>query len=175
MRATLLATLSAALLLTACASNPEVPVEAADDVSGKQAELPARTYAGEVEVYLLPYDEQGICSITVGLRNTSGVRQGEARFQLAWLDAESQLLADQSLWMDGLLPGRYDAKNLSLPVRCDKVGRLDMKSAEWTLFEGWDNPLKVVVPITGAHRTAWQFRWDAALGAFVGEGPARNQ
>ncbi len=166
MRATLLATLSAALLLTGCASNREVPDQAPD----APAELPARTYAGEVEVYLLPYDEQGACSITVGLRNTSGVRQREARFQLAWLDAESQLLADQSLWMDGLRPGRYDAKNLSLPVRCERVSRLDMKSAEWTLFEGWDNPLKVVVPIAGAHRTAWQFRWDAALGAFVGEG-----
>ena len=168
---TLMVTLLAAPLLTGCATKLGV----ADEASDEQAAQLARDYTGEVDVYLLPYDEQGVCSIEIGLRNTSGVRQREARLQLVWFDHDGQLLDDQSLRMDGLLPGRDTAKNLSLPVRCERVSQLDMKSAEWTLFQGWDNPLDVVVPIAGAHRTAWQFRWDAALGAFVGEGTARNQ
>lgn len=167
--ATSLVPLLAALQLAGCASNPEVSDEIADKVSEEQAALVARDYAGEVEVYLLPYEEQGACSITVGLRNTSGVRMAVAWFQLAWLDGEGQLLAEQSLRMDGLLPGRYDAKNLSLPLRCAQVSRLDIKSANWTLFQGWDNPLEVVVPITGAHGTGWRLRWNAELEAFAGE------
>lgn len=163
-----LASLLPGLLLAGCATTPESVSEPAEPPAVPPAP-PSREYAGEVEVFLLPYDEQGACSITIGLRNISDVRHAEARFQLAWLNANSELLADQSLRMDGLRPGRYDAKNLSLPVRCKQVSRLLMKTAEWTLFEGWDSPLPVVVPIAGAHATEWRLRWNPELGAFAGE------
>ncbi len=152
------------LLLAGCAAAP-----GGGAPGGGQREAPTRLYTGELDVYLEPYDDKGACSITIGLRNTSGVRQGEARLQLAWLNAQGAVLADQSLRMDGLLPGRYDAKNLALPLKCERVSRLQVRSAEWTLFEGWDDPQPVVVPIEGAHATEWRLAWDATLGVFVGK------
>ena len=69
-------------------------------------------YRGGLDVFLEPNDPQGVCSVTIGLRNLSGVRQGEARLRLAWFDSAGTLLADQSLRMDPLDIDRYDAKNL---------------------------------------------------------------
>jgi hypothetical protein len=125
-------------------------------------------YSGQLDVYLEPCDEKGVCSITIGLRNTSGARQGDANIELTWFDADGSLLAEQPLRMDGLLDGRYDAKNQALPVPCRQVGRLLVRKADWNLFESWDIPTGSVVRIDGVEGTEWQFRWDEGGGLFVG-------
>jgi hypothetical protein len=145
----------ASLLAGACASTATVPE-------------PAVVYTGQLDVHLEPFDDKGSCSITVGLRNSSGVRQGEANLQLAWIGSSGSLIAEQGLRMDGLLDGRYDAKNLALPVSCREVGRLVVRRAEWNLFDGWDTPARAVVRIEGAEGTEWEFGWDAQNSLFVG-------
>ena len=129
---------------------------------------PAVTYAGQLDVYLEPFDDKGACSITIGLRNASGARQGDANLKLAWFDPAGALLAEQTLRMDGLLEGRYDAKNLALPVPCRQVDRLAVRKAEWNLFEGWDTPARSVVRIDGVEGAEWQIVWDEEARLFVG-------
>jgi hypothetical protein len=129
---------------------------------------PARLYSGQLDVYLEPFDDKGRCSITIGLRNVSGARQGDANLKLAWFDAADALIAEQALRMDGLLDGRYDAKNVALPVPCRQVGRLAVRKAEWNLFEGWDAPARSVVRIDGVEGTGWQILWDEESSLFVG-------
>lgn len=131
-------------------------------------EEPARIYSGQFEVYLEPFDEQGRCSITIGLRNASGVRQGDANLKLAWFDTAGAVLVEQELRMDGLLEGRYDAKNLALLMPCRQVTRLAVRTAEWNLFEGWDSPARSVVRIDGVGDTAWEMVWDEEKQLFVG-------
>jgi len=147
--------LAASCLAVACTSTP-APTQ------------PAATYSGQLDVYLQPFDDKGACSITIGLRNASGARQGDANLKLAWFDAAGAVLAEQPLRMDGLLDGRYDAKNLALPVPCRQVSRLTVRRAEWNLFEGWDTPARVVVRIDGVEGTEWQIVWDEENGLFVG-------
>lgn len=129
---------------------------------------PARIYSGQLDVYLEPYDDKGKCSITIGLRNASGARQADANLKLAWFDSAGAVLAEQMLRMDGLLDGRYDAKNLALPVLCRQVARLAVRKAEWNLFEGWDTPAKSIVRIDGVEGTEWQFLWDEEYGLYAG-------
>jgi len=131
-------------------------------------EEPAGIYSGKLDVYLEPYDDNGKCSITIGLRNESGARQGDANLDLAWLDSAGAVLAEQTLRMDGVLEGRYDAKNLALPVLCRQVARLAVRKAEWNLFEGWDTPARSVVRIDGVEDTEWQIVWDEENQLFVG-------
>lgn len=127
-----------------------------------------RIYSGQLDVYLEPFDDKGSCSITIGLRNTSGARQGDANLELAWFDASNGLLAEQALRMDGLLDGRYDAKNLALLVPCRQVARLVVGNAEWNLFEGWDTPARSVVRIDGVEDSEWQILWDEETRLYVG-------
>jgi hypothetical protein len=124
-------------------------------------------YRGDLDVFLEPNDPQGVCSVTIGLRNISGARQGEARLRLAWFDSTGTLVADQSLRMDPLDIDRYDAKNLALPVICSKVGRMRVQSAKWVL--GWETLDGPVVTIEAVERTEWQMRWDGEIGLFVGD------
>jgi hypothetical protein len=131
-------------------------------------EQPARIYSGQLDVVLEPFDARGKCSITIGLRNTSGVRQGDANLKLAWFDSAGALLAEQALRMDGLLEGRYDAKNLALPVPCRQVGQLAVRTAEWNVFEGWDVPVRSVVRIDGVEDTEWKVVWDEENQLFLG-------
>jgi hypothetical protein len=143
-------------LAVACTSMTTAP---------KQA---ARIYSGQLDVVLEPFDAQGKCSITIGLRNTSGVRQGDANLKLAWHDSAGAVLAEQELRMDGLLEGRYDAKNLALLVPCREVDRLVVRTAEWTLFEGWDTPTPSIVRIDGVEDTEWKVGWDEENQLFLG-------
>ncbi len=129
---------------------------------------PAVIYSGQLDVHLQPYDDKGVCSINIGLRNASGVRQGDANLRLAWFDRAGDLIAENALRLDGLLDGRYDAKQLTLPVLCQKVGRLAVRRAEWDVFEGWDKPVSSVVRIHGVEDTEWAFDWDDQNGLFVG-------
>jgi hypothetical protein len=131
-------------------------------------EQPARIYSGQLDVVLEPFDARGKCSITIGLRNTSGVRQGDANLKLAWFDSAGALLAEQELRMDGLLEGRYDAKNLALLVPCREVDRLVVRTAEWTLFAGEDIPVQSVVRIDGVEDTEWKVGWDEENQLFLG-------
>lgn len=147
--------LAAGLLVAACTSSPT-------------PRAPAVIYSGQIDVYLEPFDDKGSCSITIGLRNSSGVRQGDAHLQLAWFASSGAAIAEQGLRMDGLLDGRYDAKNLALPVPCREVGKLVVRKAEWDLFEGWDAPVRSVVRIDGVEGTEWELAWDEATGLFVG-------
>lgn len=126
------------------------------------------TYAGELEVYLQPFDEKGLCSVTIGLRNVSGSRQGDANLSLAWFDAGGKSLGEQALRMDELRPERTDGKNLTLQARCKEVSRLIVRTAEWNLFEGWDTPARSVVRIDRVEGSEWQFSWDAENFLFVG-------
>jgi hypothetical protein len=136
--------------------------------SGAQKRADVVRYRGGLDVFLEPNDPQGVCSVTIGLRNESGARQGEAWLKLAWFDPAGTLLADQSLRMDPLDVGRYDAKNLALPVSCDRVDRMRVRSAEWTLFQGWDALERTIVRIDAVEGSEWRMRWDAQIGLFVG-------
>jgi hypothetical protein len=125
-------------------------------------------YSGQLEVYLEPFDDKGVCSITIGLRNVAGARQNDANLKLAWFDSAGDLIAEQALRMDPLLVGRTDGKNLALPVRCRQIGQLTVRRAEWDLFEGWGTPAQSVVRIDGVEGTEWAFVWDEQNGLFVG-------
>jgi len=150
-----LALVGASLFVAACTANAPRPPSAV-------------TYQGQLDVYLQPYDDKEACSITVGLRNSSGVRQGDANLELAWFSSAGAAIAEQTLRMDGLLEGRYDAKNLALRVRCREVARLAVRRAEWDLFDGWDSPARSVVRIDGVENTEWEFAWDDEIDLFVG-------
>jgi hypothetical protein len=133
---------------------------------------PTLAYPGEAEFYLEPYDAQGACSVTVGLRNSSGVRQGDAWLSLAWYGTEGALVAEQRLRLDPLLEGRYDAKNLTLPVRCTTVARVVVRSARWRVFPTKDGPDPGLAPearIDAVDGREWRFGWQAGSGLFVGE------
>lgn len=136
--------------------------------TGTKPAVPPARYRGSLDVYLEPNDAQGVCSVTIGLHNVSGVRQREAWLRLLWFDAAGTQLADQSLRMDPLDIDRYDAKNLVLAMTCDRVQRMQVKSAEWTLFRGWDTPVNKSVVIDDVDHTEWRMRWDAGIGLFVG-------
>ncbi len=125
-------------------------------------------YRGSLEVFLEPNDPQGVCSATIGLRNVSGARQGEAWLRLAWFDAAGKLLDDQRLRMDALEVNRYDAKNLAVPGNCDRVSRMRVTSAEWTLPQTGSSPDRTVVTIEGVERTEWAFHWDPKISLFAG-------
>lgn len=130
------------------------------------------TYPGEAEFYLEPYDAVGACSATVGLRNTSGMRQGEAWLSLAWYGVDGALVDEQPLRLDPLLEGRYDAKNLSLAVRCATLARVVVRSARWQVYPTKDGPDPGLAPearIDGVDGGEWRFGWQAGSGLFVGE------
>ena len=130
-------------------------------------------YAGELEIFLVPYDAQRTCAVTVGLRNVSGVRQREAYLEVAWYGDGGDPLAVHRLRIDPLLEGRYAVKNETLPELCGNVRRGEVRSAEWVLFMPGDAPLPDrYVTIDGVHRSSWRFRWDPALPAYVGEATA---
>lgn len=147
----------AAAALTGCAA------------TGGASDGPRLAYRGELELYLEPYDAKGLCSVTVGLRNVSGVRQEEAWLTLAWLGTDGSMVSEQRLRMDPLLPGRYSAKNLTLPVRCAAVGQAIVRDARWTVFSEVQAANPAVAAIEGASNTNWQFRWQPETGLFVGE------
>lgn len=155
--------------LAACAGTPAAPAPAGAG-PGSTAAPPGRDYRGELDLWLLPYDEIGACSVTVGLRNASGVRQGEAWLTLAWLGADgSELAPPARIRMDPLLPGRYNAKNETLPLRCAEVIEVELRGAEWTLFAGWDAPPQPRVPIAGISGTRWRLAWSEEQQAWGGE------
>jgi hypothetical protein len=149
--------LPATLLLAACTT------------AGNRADVPALAYRGELEFYLEPYDAKGACSATVGLRNVSGVRQAEAWLDLAWYGADGALLTQGRLRLDPLLPGRYDAKNMTVPGQCADVQRVEVRRATWTVFEAEPAPMPPLATIEGAAGGQWQFRWQADDGLFVGQ------
>lgn len=125
------------------------------------------TYRGALDVFLEPADAQGVCAVTLALRNDSGVRQGEARLRLAWFDREGVVLSDQWLRMDPVNVDQVDAKNLVLPVTCERVDRVKVRSAEWAL--GWDSTTATSVPIDAVDGAERSFRWDVQLKLFVGQ------
>ena len=135
--------------------------------SAPQKAAAITTYPGVLEVYLEPNDAHGVCSVTIGLRNLSGTRQGEGRLQIAWFDRGGSLLADQSLRMDATDIDQYDAKNMVLPVTCDRAWRVKIRSAQWSL--GWDATAITFVPIDGVDGTERPLRWDDQVGLFVGQ------
>jgi hypothetical protein len=133
------------VLLAACLPTRALPVEAASQ-------------PGQMRVFFEPADEQGVCALTVELRNLSDGWRGEAWLRLAFLDAQgSQLVADQELRLDPLLPGRISAKNL--PVR----------SAQWGPYPALVVEDPTVYVIGGVAGTTWTKRWDEAQRLFVGE------
>lgn len=133
--------------------------------AGLAATADRAAYHGEIEAFLEPVDAQGACAVTVGLRNRSGVRQGEARLRLAWMNAQGKLIEEQRLRMDPVDVAQYDAKNLVLPIRCANVERLRVRSAEWSL--GWDATVASVVPIAGVDGVDLVLRWDEKLQLYV--------
>lgn len=125
---------------------------------------------GEIEVYLEPSDEQGVCSVTIGLRNLSAAWQGEARLRLAWFDADGSLIEELPLRMDPLLPGRFDAKNQVLTGRCAAVSRLVVRSAEWLPYPSMEPRAEAaVVDIEGVAGSEWRMRWSEDHRLFVGK------
>jgi hypothetical protein len=151
--------------LAGCAGAPPAGSPPAAAMDG-----PARDYRGEMDLWLLPYDEHGACSVTVGLRNSSGVRQGEAWLTLSWLDQDgTELQAPSRIRMDPLLAGRYNAKNETLPLRCADIHAVEVRDAGWTLFAGWDAPPQPVVPIRDVSGTRWQLEWSEEHQAWRGE------
>jgi len=153
--------------LAGCAVAPPVDSTAA---AAAVIDTPARDYHGEMDLWLLPYDDRGVCSVTVGLRNASGVRQGEAWLTLAWLGHDgAELHPPSTIRMDPMLAGRYNAKNVTLPLRCAEVASVEVRRAEWTLFAGWDAPPQPVVPIQDVSGTRWRLSWREEQQAWGGE------
>lgn len=133
------------------------------------AESPS-SFRGEIEAYLEPNDEQGVCSVTIGLRNLSAAWQGEARLRLAWFDANGSLIEELPLRMDPLLPGRFDAKNQVLTGRCATVSRLVVQSAEWLPYPSMEPKTDAAaVVIESVAGSEWQMRWSEDHRLFVGE------
>jgi hypothetical protein len=164
-----LAALGAALL-AGCMAAPPVDGPPAAAVVAAVVDTPAREYRGEMDLWLLPYDDSGACSVTVGLRNASGLRQGEAWLTLAWLGQDgSELHPPSNIRMDPLLAGRYNAKNETLPLRCAELGSVEVRRAEWTLFAGWDAAPQPVVPIQDVSGTRWRLAWSEEQQAWRGE------
>jgi hypothetical protein len=153
-------------MLAGCASAPSTDgLPAAATI-----EAPMREYPGEMDLWLLPYDDRGVCSVTVGLRNVSGLRQGEAWLTLAWLGLDgTELHPPSNIRMDPLLAGRYNAKNDTLSLRCAELGSVEVRRAEWTLFAGWDAPPQPVVPIQDVSGTRWRLAWSEERQAWAGE------
>lgn len=158
--------------LTGCAS-PSPSSHAAATAAGTGGNAmppPVRAYRGELDLWLVPYDESGACSVTVGLSNLSGVRQGEAWLALAWRGGDgAELVAPARIRMDPLLPGRYNAKNETLPLRCREIVEVWLSSAEWKLFAGGDAPAQPMVPILGINGTRWRLVWSDDKQAWRGE------
>lgn len=133
------------------------------------AESPS-SIRGEIEAYLEPSDEQGVCSVTIGLRNLSVAWQGEARLLLAWFDADGSLIEELPLRMDPLLPGRFDAKNQVLTGRCAAVSKLVVSSAEWLPYPSMEPKADAAAAvIEGVAGSQWQMRWSDDHRLFVGE------
>ncbi len=126
----------------------------------------ARKYPGELEFYLQPVDEQGVCAVTVGVRNLSGERQGEAHLRLDWFQGRKVILRDQFSRLDPVDVGRYDAKNIEVPSKCSAIERVRIRSAVWRL--GWDITEDKWVPIDTVDGAEVRFRWDESIGYFVG-------
>ena len=127
---------------------------------------------GSLEIYLEPYDEKTLCSVTIGLRNDSGVRQGFADLEISWYDDRGSELAATRQRMDSLRPGFYDAKNHTLSALCSAVRRAVVRSAEWELFEGsWDVSVIKKASIEGVADTTWEFEWSDENKLFVGTAP----
>jgi hypothetical protein len=138
------------------------------DVSPDAAAPGPREYLGELEVYLEPWDPRELCAVTVGLRNLAGVRQGEAWLKLRWVDTDNTVVGEPDLRLDGLLPERFNAKNLTLPVRCSRLSHVEVVSAEWTLPHDAVIPGETRVPITGVAGTRWRFAWNGEIALFKG-------
>lgn len=126
----------------------------------------AGTRRGVLELYLEPVDAQGACAVTVGLRNDSGARQGEARIRVQWRDRQGATIGDQWVRMDPVDIGQYDAKNLVLDAPCKRVAAARVRTADWRV--GWDMTATAVVPIDGVDEALITFEWDASAGLFVG-------
>lgn len=121
-------------------------------------------------MYLEPWDARGVCSVTVTLDNQSGARQGEAWLRLQWLDVERRLVGEHRQRMDPLLPEHHDAKNHALPVLCSRIGRLQVRSAEWHPYPTLDTPVNErVVSIEDVEGSEWRFSWNEEMKLFVGE------
>jgi hypothetical protein len=118
---------------------------------------------GEIEVFLEP-DPREICAVTVTLRNLSEGWRGEARLELAWMGAEGRLLHRESLSLDGLLPGRLSAKNLSLPFDCGKIDSLRVQSARWHPYPYLKIEDPTIFVIDGVDGTTWRPVRDDAQG-----------
>lgn len=145
------------VLLAACLPTRALPVEAASQ-------------PGQMRVFFEPADEQGVCALTVELRNLSDGWRGEAWLRLAFLDAQgSQLVADQELRLDPLLPGRISAKNLPVPLSCAVIERMTVRSAQWGPYPALVVEDPTVYVIGGVAGTTWTKRWDEAQRLFVGE------
>ena len=135
-----------------------------------QPELP--TYAGELQVYLEPYDERNYCRLHVALRNVSGTRQGFSEFLISW-EVDGAELADTALRHNAMRDGMLRSASTNLPVKCSQVERMRIESAVWELFEGWDRPGAQKVLIAGADATDWRFDFDQELGTWVGSPAGR--
>lgn len=127
-------------------------------------------YRGALDVLLEPWDQKNLCAVTVGLRNVSGVRQGEAWLEMAWFDEAGVERARETLRMDPLLVDRYSAKNLALPLRCAEIGRVHVVRAEWLrgADEGMLDGISERLSIGDVSGGVWRFGHDAALGVYVG-------
>jgi hypothetical protein len=126
----------------------------------------ARPYPGALQVYLQPADAQGICAVTVSLRNLSGERMGEANLRLDWLGARATILRDQRLRLDPTDVGKLDAKNAEVPGRCADVRAVRVRRAAWRV--GWDLRDDLFVPIAGVEGAALgPFSWNEAEGLFM--------
>lgn len=150
--ASCLVAVAAASLAAAC-----VPGQARPDAGTRRAVL---------ELFLEPVDTQQACAVTVGLRNDSGARQGEARIRLQWRDRAGKTRADQWVRMDPVDVGQYDAKNLVVDAPCRDLLSARVRTADWRV--GWDMTMTAVVPIDGVDRAEITFRWDSSIGLFVG-------
>lgn len=115
-------------------------------------------------MYLEPNDEQGVCGVTVALRNDSGMPQGEAHIRLEWYDREGSRLADETVRMDPLNLAQTDGKNLVLAGHCDRVYKVRVRKADWRL--GWDTSRNIVVVIDGVEGQEGVFSWDGKLRLF---------
>jgi hypothetical protein len=121
---------------------------------------------GTLEVFLEPADAQGVCSVTVGLRNDSGVRMGEALLVLDWVGRGGAVLESSKARMDATDIGQYDAKNLVLDRLCADVAAVEVASAQWML--GWDRTVATMVPLAGVDGARGEFRWDEGARLYVG-------
>ena len=128
----------------------------------------AVSYFGELDLVLEPNSVNDFCSVTVGLRNVSGVRQDEAYLELDFFNGNDDLLQSERIRMDPLRVGRYDAGNASVAARCESIDRAVIRSAEWTIYNADRDAPRQVVSMSGVTGTLWQFGWSEENQLFIG-------